>query len=166
MNLAWRNLAKLRGALPAILVLTGGTPMVLTHVEASDALEAVTLHDPLASEDAPLVLDRVQLERVWDGAAILVKRDYDIRDEEQPFGFGFIAGLIFRERRILRDLGIAAVALSLLTLVPILFFRLLTDRVMLHHAMNTFNALCIALAILVVFEVAFTALRRGLSTLR
>lgn len=162
LTLGWRHLVKLRKILPSILVLRTGTAMVLTRVESNDAIEQVVLRDPLAPEDAPLVLDRVQLEEVWDGAAILIKRDYSVRDEEQPFGFGFLAGLILRERRILRDVVIAAVALSLLTLVPILFYRLLTDRVMMHHAINTFTALCIGLAVLVAFEAAFTALRRTL----
>lgn len=136
--------------------------MVLTRVESNDAVEQVVLRDPLAPEDAPLVLDRVQLEEVWDGATILIKRDYSIRDEEQPFGFGFLCSLILRERRILRDVVIAAVALSLLALVPILFYRLFTDRVMVHHAMNTYTALCIGLAVLVAFEAAFMALRKTL----
>ncbi|MCJ2017143.1 peptidase domain-containing ABC transporter [Methylobacterium sp. E-065] len=162
LNLGWRHLVKLRKVLPSVLVLRTGTAMVLTRVESNDAVEQVVLRDPLAPEDAPLVLDRVQLEEVWDGAAILIKRDYSVRDEEQPFGFGFLASLILRERRILRDVVIAAVALSLLALVPILGYRLLTDRVLMHHAMNTFTALCIGLAVLVAFEVAFIALRKTL----
>jgi len=162
LSLGWKHLVRLRGSLPAILILKTGAAMVLTRVESTDALAQITLRDPVTPEDAPLVLDRVQLEDVWDGAAILIKRDYSVRDEEQPFGLGFLAGLILRERRILRDVVVAAVALSLLTLVPILFYRLLTDRVMMHHAMNTFAALCIGLALLVVFEVAFTALRKTL----
>ena len=162
LTFGWRHLVKLRKILPSVLVLRTGTAMVLTRVESSDSVEQVVLRDPLAPEDAPLVLDRVQLEKVWDGAAILIKRDYSVRDEEQPFGFRFFASLILRERRILRDVLIASVALSLLSLVPILFYRLLTDQVMMHHAMNTFTALCIGLAVLVAFEVAFTALRKTL----
>ena len=161
-SLSWRNLARLKQTLPAILVLRTGSAMVLTRVEDTDALAQVVLRDPLAPEDAPLILDRVQLEEVWNGVAILIKRDYSLRDEEQPFGFGFLASLILRERRILRDVAITAVALSLLTIVPILFFRLLTDRVMMHHAMSTFSALSIGLVLLVAFEVAFSALRQTL----
>lgn len=162
LTLGWRHLVKIRKVLPSILVLRTGTAMVLTRVESSDAIEHVVLRDPLAPEDAPLVLDRVQLEEVWDGAAILIKRDYSIRDEEQPFGFGFLATLILRERRILRDIVITAVVLSILTLVPILFYRLLTDRVLMHHATNTFTALCIGLAVLIAFEACFVALRKTL----
>jgi len=104
----------------------------------------------------------MQFEAVWDGAALLIKRDYRINDEEQPFGIPLIASLVFRERRIVRDVIVTAVFLSLLTLVPILFFRILTDRVLAHHAMSTFAVLCIALILCVVFETIFSALRRAL----
>jgi subfamily B ATP-binding cassette protein HlyB/CyaB len=69
---------------------------------------------------------------------------------------------VLREKRIVRDVVIAAIVLSVLGLVPILFFRLMTDRVLMHHAMNTFTILCIAMAAMVAFEVVFTALRRHL----
>ena len=162
LKLSWRGLTKLGRALPTILYLKNGAPMVLTRVEATDALEQVILLDPEAPEDAPLILDRVQLEAAWVGVTVLLKRDYSIRDEEQPFGIGLIASLIFRERRILRDIIVSAAFLSLLALVPILFMRLMTDRVLMHHTMSTFTVLCIALALCIVFETVFAALRRAL----
>jgi ATP-binding cassette subfamily B protein len=162
LSLKWRHLAKLRNALPAIVFLTDGTPLLLNSVQASDDLEHVILQDPLAPEDAPLVLDRVRFEELWGGRTLIIKRDYSLRDEEQPFGWKLIASLINRERRILRDVVVTAVFLSLLTLVPILFFRLMTDRVLSHAAMSTFVVLCIALAICIIFETMFSALRRAL----
>ncbi|MCJ2133991.1 peptidase domain-containing ABC transporter [Methylobacterium sp. J-026] len=162
INLRWRQLIKLRRALPAIVFLNDGTPMVLTRAEATDKLEQVTLLDPEAPEDAPVILERARLANIWSGRTLLLKRDHTFRDEEQPFGMRLIASLIFREQRILRDIITAAAFLSLLALVPILFFRLMTDRVVTHHAMSTFTVLCIALALCVVFETAFAALRRAL----
>ena len=162
LSLKWRHLSKLGQALPAVVFLSEGTPLVLRAVQSTAEIEQVVLQDPLAPEDAPLVLDRVRFEELWDGATLVVKRDYSIRDEEQPFGIKLIASLIFRERRILRDVVIAASILSILALVPILFFRLMTDRVLSHAAMSTFTVLCIALAICIIFETVFSALRRAL----
>lgn len=162
LSLKWRHLSKLERALPAVVFLSEGTPLVLRTVESTKEVEQVVLQDPLASEEAPLILDRVRFEELWDGATLVLKRDYSIRDEEQPFGIKLIASLIFRERRILRDVVISASVLSILALVPILFFRLMTDRVLSHTAMSTFAVLCIALAICTIFETAFSALRRAL----
>jgi ATP-binding cassette subfamily B protein len=120
------------------------------------------LEDPKASEDAPLVLDRARLEDAWGGDVVLARRNYDIADETKPFGFGFIATLIFRERRIALDVALAATILSVLALTPIMFWRLMTDRVLAYHAFNSFVALCAGMALLVAFEAAFLALRRYL----
>lgn len=162
LKLNWRHLTSLKRALPAIVFLKNGASMVLARVEVTSVVEQVVLLDPTAAEDAPLILDRVKLEEIWDGVAVIIKRDYSVRDEEQPFGIGLISSLMFRERRILRDVVISAALLSILSLVPILFFRLMTDRVLMYHAMSTFTVLCIALALCTVFETAFAALRRGL----
>ena len=45
-----------------------------------------------------------------------VKRDYRLRDEDQPFGLRLIAAQLLRDRRIARDIGVAAIMLSLLAL--------------------------------------------------
>jgi ATP-binding cassette subfamily B protein len=142
--------------------LKNGAPLVLTRLDVTDASEQATLLDPDAPEDAPLILDRVKLEESWEGDILLIKRNYSLRDEEQPFGLGLIKSLIFRERRILRDIVISAVCLSVLSLAPLLFFRLMTDRVLMHHAMSTFAVLCIGLTLCVVFETVFSTIRRAL----
>lgn len=161
-SLKWKHVVKIKIMLPAILILKSGSALVLTHIEDSDTHKHVVLRDPMAPDDATLILDAAQLDQVWDGSTILIKRDYDVRDEEQPFGFGFLTSLIFRERRILRDIIVAAVVLSILTLVPIQFYRLMTDHVITHHAMSTFAALTIGLTVLVVFETIFLVLRKSL----
>lgn len=162
IKMGWRDITRLGRALPAILFMKNGLPLVLSRVVSTDDLEQAIFLDPDAPEDAPLLLDRVRLEEVWNGTTVLIKRDYSIKDEEQPFGIGLVASLIFRERRILRDIAISAACLCLLSLVPILFYRVMTDRVLMHHAMNTFTVLCVGLALCVAFEVGFSALRRAL----
>ena len=91
---------------------------------------------------------------------ILIKREYRIREEDQPFGFGYIAALLLRDRRIARDIGISAVALSLLALSPIIFWRLLIDRVLYYHSLNTLAVLSVGMLVLVIFETVFSYLRR------
>ena len=72
----------------------------------------IALQDPNAADDALLVIDRNRFEEAWSGDVILVKRNYDISDESQPFSFGLITALLFRERWIVRDVAICAVVLS------------------------------------------------------
>lgn len=160
--LDWDKLTELKKALPAIVRLKNAGYMVLEHIEDAPQAQRVVLRDPDVADDAPLVLDRVRFEGAWDGETVLIKREYEIADESQPFGFGFILALIFRERRMVRDVTIAALAMSVLALTPILFWRLMTDRALTYHAYNTLYVLCIAMLVLIGFETAFSALRRYL----
>ena len=120
------------------------------------------LQDPNASDDALLVIDQVRFESVWTNEVLVVKRNYDIADETQPFSIGLITALIFRERRIARDLFICAIALGFLGLTPIMFWRLLSDKVIYNHAYGTFAVLCVAMVFLTVFEAGFYYLRQVL----
>jgi ATP-binding cassette subfamily B protein len=162
LDLTWEKLGDLKKALPAIVVMKNGTYLVLLRVELGGDTPHIVLQDPNADPDAHLTVDRLRFEEAWSGETILIKRNYDIADETQPFGFGLILALIFRERKIVRDIVISALALSFLALCPILFWRILTDRVLPFHALNTFTVICLVMAVLICFETAFSMLRRYL----
>src|SRR5438874_7036823 len=163
-RLRWRDLPRLGTALPSIVLLRNGNAMVLVRAEADGPGRAavVVLRDPNGSEDAPLVLDEARFTSAWAGDVILIKRDYRLRDEDRPFGLGWVAGQLLRDRRIARDLGICAVILGILALGPIMFWRLLIDRVMYYGSLSTFTMLCIAFLIVVLFETIFGYMRRYL----
>ena len=159
VRLNWRGLSHLRKALPVVITLTSGASMVLEGLEGSEEALSVILLDPKAGQDAKLVIDRQRFEDAWTREAVLLRRIYDLADEEQPFSLGMIMGLVLRERRIVRDLAICATALSLFALAPIIFWRLLSDKVIYYGSLNTFTVLCIAMGVVIVFETIFAYLR-------
>ncbi|HEX3882039.1 MAG TPA: peptidase domain-containing ABC transporter [Stellaceae bacterium] len=161
-RLRWRDLSELGQALPVIVMLRNGSAMVLRSVSADGDTPNVTLQDPSAGEDALLQIDEARFTAAWTGEVILVKRDYRVRDEDQPFGIWLIAGQLLKDRRIARDVGVSALALSLLALAPIMFWRLLIDRVLAYGSLDTLAVLCIAMLILTAFETGFFYLRRYL----
>ncbi|MBR0750752.1 peptidase domain-containing ABC transporter [Bradyrhizobium jicamae] len=162
VHLDWDGLSHLKKALPAIVCLKDDSKMVLLRLEGDENNPRVVLRDPNVGEDALLVIDRIRFEDIWTGEVVLAKRDYEISDENQPFGFGFITALIFRERRIVRDVAVAALVLGLLGLAPIMFWRLLSDKVMYYKAFNTFYVLCLAMLVIIAFETMFFFLRQYL----
>ncbi|GEC15100.1 peptidase domain-containing ABC transporter [Nitrobacter winogradskyi] len=162
VNLDWDGLSHLKKALPAIVGLRNGSFMVLLAVEGDANNTRIALRDPNAAEDALLVIDRLRFEDIWSGDVILAKRNYEISDESQPFSFGLVAALLFRERRIVRDVAIAALVLGFLGLAPIMFWRLLSDKVIFYHAFNTFYVLCLAMLVIIAFEAVFAFLRQVL----
>ncbi|HZP21069.1 MAG TPA: peptidase domain-containing ABC transporter [Bauldia sp.] len=144
-------------ALPAIVRLRNGSSIVLQRVEGKGDAARYVLVDPATR--TPLPVDRIRFADAATGEIILVKRDYAITDETRPFGFGLVAGLIFRERWIVRDVAICALVMAFLALTPIMFWRLLTDKVLYFGAYNTFVVLCIAFAALVAVDAVFSYLR-------
>ena len=160
ITLDWKGLRELKKALPAIVKLKNGASMVLRRLEGDDESRRVVLQDPNANDDALLVIDQIRFESVWAGEVLLVKRNYDIADETQPFSIGLITALLFRERRIARDILICAIALGFLAPTPIMFWRLLSDKVIYYKAYNTFTVLCVAMVVLIGFEAAFYYLRQ------
>jgi ATP-binding cassette, subfamily B, bacterial HlyB/CyaB len=163
VRLRWQDLFKLGTAAPAIVLLRNGAAMVLMGAAVGPSgLPMVTLQDPAGSEDGLLQLDEPRFTAAWSGDVILVKRDYRLRDEDRPFGVGWVLGQLLRDRRLTRDLAICAVLLGILALTPIMFWRILVDRVMYYGSMTTFTMICIAFAALLLFETIFQHLRRYL----
>jgi ATP-binding cassette subfamily B protein len=162
VRLHWNGLDRLKRILPAIVRLKNGRSMIMTRVQPWDDPPRVALQDPNAGEDAPLVIDRERFEAVWTGEVILVKRDYEIADETQPFTWSLISALIFRERWIVRDTAICALILGFLALTPVVFLRLMLDRVIYYKAFNTFWVLCLLLAVVLLFQAVFMYVRQYL----
>lgn len=155
LHLDWNGLGQLKKALPAIVGLQNGASMVLLQQTEG----RVVLQDPNAGE-SEVTIDRVRFEAVWTGETVVVKRNYDIDDEDQPFSARYLASLIFRERRVARDTVICALILGLLAVAPIAFWRLLVDKVLYYKAFNTFYALCLVFVVLIVWDTIFSWLRR------
>ena len=147
VHLKWSGLHHLAKVVPAIVRLNNGTSFVLRRIEGKPDEARVVLQDPNADDDALLVIDRIRFEEIWTGEAILVKRNYDIADEERPFSIGLVTALMFRERWIVRDVAICAVVLGFLALSPIIFWRLLSDKVIYYKAYNTFYVLCVVMGL-------------------
>jgi subfamily B ATP-binding cassette protein HlyB/CyaB len=164
ITLDWKGLRELKKALPAIIKLKNGATMVLLRLDGDENSDKVrvVLQDPNASDDALLLIDQLRFERAWTGEVLLIKRNYDIADETQPFSIGLIVALLFRERWVVRDLLICAVALGFLGLAPIMFWRLLSDKVIFYKAYNTFTVLCVSMLVAVAFETAFYYMRQTL----
>ena len=138
VTLDWKGLQHLKKALPAIVKLRNGAAMVLLSVDGDPRRYPRGAAGSECGEDALLVIDQLRFEEVWTGEVVLVKRNYEIADETQPFSIGLITALMFRERWIVRDVAICAIVLGFLALSPIMFWRLLSDKVIYYKAYNTF----------------------------
>lgn len=159
-NLDWDDLAKLGDALPAIIRLRCGNSMLLVGAGHQGKVPVVALQDPLTGDDNLIPVDEFRLKNAWDGEVVLLKRDYAMSAEDRPFGLFWFVTEIFRHRRIFRDVAIAALVLSVLTLGIPIFMQLVIDRVLVHQNIETLPALLIAAVSIVGFELLFGYLRQ------
>jgi ATP-binding cassette subfamily B protein len=160
IRLAPEDLLGLRKALPAIVMLRGGSAVVLVNTwKTEQGGQIVELQDPNEDVDATIQLDLARFEDSWTGELILVKRKFGVADEEQPFSIKLIAGLVLREKSLVRDVAISSILLGFLALTPIIYYRLMTGEVMYYYSLNTFTVLAILLIFFIAFETAFTYFR-------
>jgi ABC-type bacteriocin/lantibiotic exporter with double-glycine peptidase domain len=147
-----------QGALPAFLA------SIAARFRRIHLTVPQLIHDHLLIPDdvavSKLTLDDYGFAAAWTGEVVLLKRDYRITADEQPFSLRMIAGLLLQDRRIVRDIVISAFLLSHLAVAPIMFWRLLIDPVLYYQSINTFTVLCVGMAILIGFDTAFGSLRR------
>jgi ATP-binding cassette, subfamily B, bacterial HlyB/CyaB len=164
LRLVWEDLGKLARTFPAVVRLTNGNSMLLESIASTPAGDMVVLRDPTLGdgEEALLLLDHERFASAWDGEILLFKRDYALNDDNVPFGMPWVARLVWREKRLFRDVGVAALLMSVLALVPPIFFFLVVDRVLTYRSVTTLNILVCGLLFGIFFDTLFGYLRRWL----
>ncbi|WP_075217564.1 peptidase domain-containing ABC transporter [Mongoliimonas terrestris] len=164
-RLDFDHLMDLGQAFPVVLVLKSGAHVVAEGLFRTQTSVGVLVRDPLDPHAPALPVDRIRLAREWDGETILVKRRSEGDDTTKPFGILWMLSIVLREKMLFRDIGIAAIALSLLALVPPLLYMVVIDRVLVHQRMSTLMTLVGAVAVLLAFETTLGYLRRTMVAL-
>ena len=77
------------------------------------------------------------------GEILLVKKGEKAAERETPpkFGFASLIREIVRERRLFRDIAVAAAMMAVFALAPALFWQLIIDRVLVYKSISTFQIL-------------------------
>jgi subfamily B ATP-binding cassette protein HlyB/CyaB len=156
-RLRWRDLMKLRDAGPVVLLLTDGGAGVLAGVNSEN--NVVFLKDPRGGDDA-LPVDELRLSEAWAGDALLLRAERGVADADAPFTLSWLARMVMGERRSLRDVGLASLTLSFLTIFPPLLVMTVVDRVLTYRSISTLTLLATILAIAVIYETLLGHARR------
>lgn len=159
VRLRWRHLMGLQDTGPVVLLFTDGTAGLLTG--ASVEHKIVMVRDPRAPEaDAPVPVDEMRLSEVWGGEAILLRAQRGHAEADPPFTLRWLFGLVGQERAALRDMFIASIALSILTIFPALMVMTVMDRVITHHSYSTLALVSVILGIMILYETLLGHARR------
>ena len=159
VRLRWRHLQRLHETGPVVLLLNDGSAGLLVGANAEHKI--VFIKDPLTPEgQAPVAVDELRLSEVWSGDAVLLRANRGLEEADAPFSVRWLAGLVLKEKKSLRDIGIASLVMSFLAIFPPLVVMLVVDRVLEHHSWSTLTLLSVILGIFIVYETLLGYARR------
>ncbi|HEY0838527.1 MAG TPA: peptidase domain-containing ABC transporter [Azospirillum sp.] len=159
VGMSWDELVALGDALPAVLPLRDHSYAVLSGVRTDGGEPEIVVRNPLAPQGGFEFWNRETAAKAWAGDVLLLKRRFRLGDTERRFGLAWFAPEILRQRRILADVVLAAFVLHFLGLAVPIFFQLVIDKVVIHHAYATLTALATGVCGAVAFEALLSFLR-------
>ncbi|WP_440639240.1 type I secretion system permease/ATPase [Bradyrhizobium sp. PUT101] len=148
---SWSRLSRL--PMPALAILR--EDRFLIFGKATD--ERVIALEP--GRPQPVMMSRMELEAIWDGAVILMTRRASLSDLARRFDITWFLGAIRKYRRLLVEVLAASFCLQLFALVSPLFFQVVIDKVLVHRSMSTLDVLAIGLVATALFETILGILR-------
>ncbi len=160
-RLRFEHLLRLGRAVPALLRMKDGTAQILVGTHAQSSPPVVMIRNP-ADGAQPQPHDLVSLSEIWDGEAVLFKRKHGYSQAEENFSLEWLVRQLAKDKRIFRDVGLSALAMSFFALVPPLLYFLVVNRVLVHQRMSTLFVLAVGVLFVVLFDTIFGYLRRWL----
>jgi ATP-binding cassette, subfamily B, bacterial HlyB/CyaB len=162
-RLSWKHLSKMDNGKPLILRMGNGQAVLFVGCRMDDRTPAALLADPCrAPDDAAIAVDEVRLSGVWNGDALFLKRRRGASEEEKPFGFAWLVDQVLRERAIFKSVGIAALMLSVFSIIPPLVMMTVTDQVLVHQRISTLYVLTFGVMFILFFDTVFNYMRQHL----
>ena len=159
LRLRWRHLFTVTGAGPVVLLFNDGSAGLLTG--SNPETKIVFIRDPRAPEaEPPVPVDEMRLDEVWSGEAVLLRAERSQAEADPPFTLRWLVSIVLKEGKHLRDLLIASVAISFLTIVPPLLVMQTVDRVVTHHSYSTLFLIAMILTTAVFYETLLGYARR------
>ena len=157
----WRHLVSMKLPGPVVLLLNDGSAVLMV---ANDTKRDVVFirHSRLTPADPHVAVGRSELAEVWGGDAVLMRARRSAVREDAPFSLGWVAELVWMERRAMRDVLLASVVLSILTILPALMVMTVIDQVVTHQSLSTLVMMSLMIGIAMLSETLLGFARRQL----
>ncbi len=159
--MTWDDLAKVGKAFPVLCPLKNGKWVIIAAMNPAKDGEEPSLQvlDPMARGADVVRVTREMLEKAWRGEVVFLKRDFQLSDEEQPFGFRWFIPEILRHRTLFAEVALAAMIMHVLALASPVFFQITLDKVISNQAIDTLYVLAGGVFVAFTFNAAIEYLR-------
>jgi subfamily B ATP-binding cassette protein HlyB/CyaB len=159
VRLRFRHLLRLQDAGPVVLLFTDGNAGLLTG--SNPAERFVLIANPCApAGTAPVAVDELRLSQVWAGEAVLLRANRTATTTEAQFNLHWLGKLVLQERQSLRDIGLASLTISLLTIFPPLLVMATVNKVLQFHSLSTLVLLSVIMLVVFAYETLLGYARR------
>ena len=159
VRIRWRHLLRFQDSGPVVLLFDDGGAGLMTAPDPAGRF--VYIADPGAPAGTPPVaVDELRLSRIWTGEAVLLRAARSVATANSQFNLSWLVKLVLQERTALRDIAIASVTISILTIFPPLLVMATVGRVLQFHSLSTLVLLSGVMAIVVVYETLLGYARR------
>ena len=105
-------------------------------------------------------MDELRLSEVWTGEAVLLRANRGFAETDAPFSLRWLFGLVMQEKRSLREIGVASLSLSILTIFPPFLVMTVVDKVLTHSSYSTLALIAVIVGIAIVYETLLGYARR------
>jgi ATP-binding cassette subfamily B protein len=165
-KLDWDRLQRFRKLTPFLARLNNGAYVVVLQTAVvqppgpgADARPMVVVFNPRVPEANLFPIPREEFLEHWAGEIILLKRPYKLSDTNRKFGLGWFIPEFWRQRDLLRNVAIAALAMHVLALSVPIFFQIVIDRVLVYLSISTLVVIGIGVVISISFDAILNWLR-------
>jgi subfamily B ATP-binding cassette protein HlyB/CyaB len=142
-----------RISLPALALRRDGEAFVLARV--SD--DKILIQDLALRR--PVILTREEFLSRYEGRLLVVASRASMLAELARFDFSWFIPAVVKYRKLLLEVLVVSFFLQLFALVTPLFFQIVMDKVLVHHAMTTLTVITIALVGITLFNAVLSGLR-------
>src|ERR1700722_18868856 len=149
--MTFRHIIRIDDPAPIVLLLDDGSAALV--VGRNREKQVLMLRDPRARPSDPAVpVDELRLKQVWSGGALLVRASRHGVEDEAAFNMSLLAKLVWMDKSILRDIAIASITITILSVLPILMVMRTVSTVIQYHSIATLDLVIVILFICVFFE--------------
>jgi ATP-binding cassette subfamily B protein len=163
-HIDWQRLKRFRKLVPILARLSNGAYVVVVEFgtrktkDGSDE-DVVAVFNPRAPDANLFPVSRDEFVKHWTGEIVLLKRAYKLSDTNRSFGLGWFVPEFWRQRALLRNIVIAALAMHVLALAVPIFFQIVIDRVLVYLNISTLVVIAIGVVVAIAFNAVLNWLR-------
>src|SRR3569833_1557399 len=158
----WAGLERFHKLAPFLVRLKDGGYFIVAAGGAGQGAaprEQIMLFNPRVPESGLFAVPREEFQHYWSGGALLVKRLHRLADSNRRFGLGWFVPELWRQRALLRNVVVAALAMHVLALAVPIFFQIVIDRVLVYMGISTLEVISIGVVLAILFDATFNWLR-------